>query len=385
MADSPGGSSSGKSGGTVAVAAPLVVLALLLVILIGGGAGAQPLPAGCGSGGTAAGFGDITLTAEQMGNAGIITRTTAGRHLPAYAASVAIAASWTEAKLVNDLVPHDADSEGLFQIRVGLHGRDVAEDPVASTNWFLHALVLVPDWQTIPRTEAAADVERPAETNRGRYAAAQPLATAVVSLLWPAASAAAPTLTTPDTAGGTDPGGTDPGAGGPDGTDPAGGCPSGGPDGGSPTDTIPCSAGGAGQVETAPGGVLIRVCAVGPFVVDTTMSAQVAAMVAAASAAGVNLAGSAFRSNAQQIALRREHCGPTDYDIHQRPSGQCSPPTALPGQSMHEWGLALDITSSGHLIASHNDPAWQWLSANAALYGLRNLASEPWHWSSSGK
>ena len=387
MADSPGagGNSSGKSGGTVAVAAPLGVLALLLVVLVGGGAGAQPLPAGCGSGGTAAGFGDITLTAEQMGNAEVITRTTAGRHLPAYAAVVAVAASWTEAKLVNDLVQHDADSEGLFQIRVGLHGRDVAEDPVKSTNWFLDALVLVPDWQTIPLTEAAADVERPAEAKRGRYAAAKPLATAVVSLLWPAASAAAPPPTTPDPPAGTDPGSTGPGGAGPDGTDPAGGCPSGGPDGGAPTDTVPCSAGGAGQVQTAPDGVLIRVCAVGPFVVDTTISGQVAAMVAAANAAGLNLGGSAFRSNAQQIALRRAHCGPTDYDIYQRPSGQCSPPTAIPGQSMHEWGLALDITSSGHLIASHSDPAWQWLAANAARYGLRNLASEPWHWSSNGR
>lgn len=367
-----------KAGGTVAVAAPLIVLALLLVVLVGGGAGAQVLPAGCGSGGTAASFGDVTLTAEQMGNAEVITRTTASRGLPARAAIVAVAASWTEAKLINDLVQHDHDSEGLFQIRVGLHGRDVAEDPFKSTNWFLDALVQVPNWQTIPLSEAASDVEQPAARYRGRYAAAQPLATAVVDLLWPAASVAAPPT-------GTDPGGTDPGAGEPDGTDPAAGCPSGGPDGGNPTNTIPCSAGGAGQVETAPGGVLIRVCAVGPFVVDTTLSAQVAAMVAAASAAGLNLGGGAFRSNAEQIALRRAHCGPTDYDIYQRPSSQCSPPTAIPGQSMHEWGLALDITSSGHLIASHSDPVWQWLSSNAALYGLRNLASEPWHWSTSGK
>lgn len=388
MADSAGASGSTKAGGTVAVAAPLVVLALLLVVLVGGGAGAQPLPAGCGSGGTAASFGDVTLTAEQMGNAEVITGTTAGRGLPAYAAIVAVAASWTEVKLINDLVQHDLDSEGLFQIRVGLHGTGVAEDPVKSTSWFLDALVQVPQWQTIPLTEAAADVEQPAAPYLGRYAAAQPLATAVVDLLWPAASAAAPPTGT-DPGGtnppGTDPGGTDAGAGGPDGTDPAAGCPSGGPDGGTPTNTIPCSAGGAGQVETAPGGVGIRVCAVGPFVVDTTISAQVAAMVAAASAAGLNLGGGAFRSNAQQIALRRAHCGPTDYDIYQRPPGQCSPPTAIPGQSMHEWGLALDITSSGHLIASHSDPAWQWLSTNAALYGLRNLASEPWHWSTNGK
>ena len=385
-----GSDSGGKgAGAAVVVAAPLLVLALLLVVLVGGGASAQPLPPGCGSGGTAASFGDVTLTAEQMGNADIVTRTTASRDLPAYAAIVAVGASWTEAKLVNELVQHDADSEGLFQIRVGLHGRDVAEDPVKSTNWFLDALVQVPDWQTTPLTEAAADVERPAAQYRGRYAAAQPLATAVVGLLWPAASAATPPRSTDPSSpgpGGQDPGGPDPGAGTPDAADPARSCPfSGGPDGGAPTNTIPCSAGGAGQVETAPGGVLIRVCAVGPFVIDTTISARVAAMVAAASAGGLDLGGGAFRSNAQQIALRRAHCGPTDYDIYQRPSSQCGPPTALPGQSMHERGLALDINSNGHLIANHRDPAWQWLHAHAVLYGLRNLPSEPWHWSTNGR
>ena len=51
---------------------------------------------------------------------------------------------------------------------------------------------------------------------------------------------------------------------------------------------------------------------------------------------------------------------------------------------MHEWGLALDITSGGLLIRSHSDPAYQWLQANAGLYGLKNLPVETWHWSSNG-
>ena len=68
-----------------------------------------------------------------------------------------------------------------------------------------------------------------------------------------------------------------------------------------------------------------------------------------------------------------------------RPAGECGPPTARPGQSMHEWGLAVDITSAGGLIRSRNDPDWQWLATNAATYGLINLPSEPWHWSSSGR
>ena len=358
------------------LAVPLVVVVVLLIVLGGAVAGAQPLPPGCGAGGTATAVGDLTLDAEQMANTQIIVATTAGRGLPAYAAVVAVAASYTEAKLRNDLVQQDFDSAGLFQIRVGLHGKDVAEDPVRSTGWFLDALVQVPDWQRIPLTEAAAQVERPAEQYRDRYAAAQPLAAVVVGLLWPAARTAAPVTTA--VLDDTDP----------DAAEPTGFCPAGGGlAGGQPTDTIACAttAAGAGEVLTGPGGVPIRVCAAGPFVVDTTIAGQVTAMLAAAAASGLDLGGTGHRSNARQIELRRAHCGPTTYDLYQRPAGECSPPTARPGQSMHEWGLALDITSAGRLIRSRNDPAWQWLAANAATYGLINLPSEPWHWSTNGK
>ena len=287
---------------------------------------------------------------------------------------MAVAASYTEAKLRNDLVQQDFDSAGLFQIRVGLHGKDIAEDPVRSTGWFLDALVQVPDWQRIPLTEAAAQVERPAEPYRDRYAAAQPFAASVVALLWPVARAAAPVSTA--VLDDTDP----------DDAEPIGLCPAGGGlAGGQPTDTIACAAtSAAGEVLTGPGAVPIRVCAAGPFVVDTTIAGQVTAMLAAAAGSGLDLGGTGYRSNARQIELRRTHCGPTTYDLYQRPAGECGPPTARPGQSMHEWGLALDITSAGRLIRSRDDPGWQWLAANAAIYGLINLPSEPWHWSTSG-
>ncbi len=360
------------------LALPLAAVVVLLILLTGAVAGAQPLPLGCGAGGTATAVGDVTLDAEQLGNAQIIVGTTAGRGLPAYAAVVAVAASYTEAKLRNDLVRYDLDSAGLFQIRVGLHGNDVAEDPVASTGWFLDALVQVPDWQGISLNDAAAQVERPAEQYRGRYAAAQPLATAVVGLLWPAARAAAPPVeATPAVLDDTDP----------DAAAPTPVCPAGGgPAGGQPTDTIACAAAaGAGEVQTGPGGVPIRVCAAGPFVVDTTISGQVTAMLAAATASGLDLGGTGYRGNARQIELRRANCGPTTYDLYQRPAGECGPPTARPGESMHEWGLALDITDGGVLIRSRNDPGWQWLQANAASFGLSNLPSEPWHWSTNGK
>ena len=51
---------------------------------------------------------------------------------------------------------------------------------------------------------------------------------------------------------------------------------------------------------------------------------------------------------------------------------------------MHERGLAIDFTNNGSLIQSHSDPAFVWLSGNAASYGFYNYPAEPWHWSTTG-
>jgi hypothetical protein len=123
---------------------------------------------------------------------------------------------------------------------------------------------------------------------------------------------------------------------------------------------------------------------VGGIWVHTSIAGQVSALLAAAKAAGFNLSGGGFRDPAEQIALRKAHCGTTDYAIYQMPASQCTPPTARPGTSMHERGLAIDFQSNGRLITSRSDPAFIWLSANAARYGFYNLPSEPWHWSTNG-
>ncbi len=107
-------------------------------------------------------------------------------------------------------------------------------------------------------------------------------------------------------------------------------------------------------------------------------------LLADASAAGVRLAGGGYRDPAGQIRVRRNNCGTSDYAVYQMPASQCRPPTARPGTSMHERGLAIDFTYNGRIIGSRSGPAWTWLKANAASYGLRNLPSEPWHWSTSG-
>ncbi|MEZ5322431.1 MAG: M15 family metallopeptidase [Microthrixaceae bacterium] len=120
------------------------------------------------------------------------------------------------------------------------------------------------------------------------------------------------------------------------------------------------------------------------FVVARAIAPQVSAMVSAAAVVGLRLGGSAYRDVNRQIELRRQHCGTDDYSIWLMPSGQCRPPTAVPGRSMHEKGLALDITCNGTLIGTRSDPCFVWLQANAASFGLRNLPSEPWHWSTTG-
>jgi len=118
--------------------------------------------------------------------------------------------------------------------------------------------------------------------------------------------------------------------------------------------------------------------------VAASIADQLAALLDAATAAGLKLSGWGFRDPQQQIDLRRAHCGPTDYDIYQRPASQCSPPTARPGLSMHERGLAVDFTCNGVTIPSRADPCFVWLAASASGFGLFNLASEPWHWSTNG-
>jgi hypothetical protein len=50
---------------------------------------------------------------------------------------------------------------------------------------------------------------------------------------------------------------------------------------------------------------------------------------------------------------------------------------------MHEQGLAIDFTANGKVLV-RGDAAFAWMQGNAGSFGLRNLASEPWHWSTTG-
>ncbi len=119
--------------------------------------------------------------------------------------------------------------------------------------------------------------------------------------------------------------------------------------------------------------------------VHNSISGKVDSMLGAAAAAGINLSGGGYRSAEAQIQTRRNNCGTSNYAIYQMPSSQCRPPTARPGSSQHERGLAIDFTYNGSLIRSRNNAGYRWLAANAASYGFYNLPSEPWHWSTTGR
>lgn len=89
-------------------------------------------------------------------------------------------------------------------------------------------------------------------------------------------------------------------------------------------------------------------------------------MRAAAAAAGVELVvESAFRTWAEQKVFYDDFVAGRRKDV-----------AAPPGWSNHQGGTAVDLDTD----RGTND-AYDWLVANAHLYGFRRtVASEPWHW-----
>lgn len=155
------------------------------------------------------------------------------------------------------------------------------------------------------------------------------------------------------------------------------------------------------QAQTEPGhgpptaatGVLVAVPAAAgtTITVDETIAGALAQLLQAAAVDGIVLTGTGWRDPLTQIRLRVTNGCP---DIYTAPPSTCRIPTAIPGTSLHEQGLAIDFAYDGTTICYPNtaatcqiqgDPAYRWLDTNAARYGLRGLASEAWHFSSSGR
>jgi D-alanyl-D-alanine carboxypeptidase len=120
------------------------------------------------------------------------------------------------------------------------------------------------------------------------------------------------------------------------------------------------------------------------IVVASSIKGNLARLLAAAQRDGVYLSGGGYRSSSAQVRLRAAHCGSSSFAIYQMRSSQCHPPTARPGASMHERGLAIDFTQ-GRGALTRGSSGYAWLRANAGRFGFKNLPSEPWHWSVNGR
>ncbi len=150
-------------------------------------------------------------------------------------------------------------------------------------------------------------------------------------------------------------------------------------------------------VATCPEGIV----SVGSAQVCRSIAENVQKLLDDAKAAGINITvQGSWRSPDRQIALRKQNCGSSEYDIYTKPSNQCNPQTAIPGSSNHEKGLALDLgvggasfcynapkTESAQSSCAASNAGYQWMKANAGKYGLLNnipLTKEAWHWSTTG-
>lgn len=149
------------------------------------------------------------------------------------------------------------------------------------------------------------------------------------------------------------------------------------------TSKMACAPGASNErvVPVGDGSVSIKLCDYGGVIgVNASWSNNMSQMVAAASKDGVVFAGGGFRTAERQIALRRQNCGSSPYAIYQMSSGSCRPPTARPGTSNHELGLAIDFSGCQTSTA-----CYKWLKANAGKFGVYNFAKEYWHWSYNAK
>ena len=137
-----------------------------------------------------------------------------------------------------------------------------------------------------------------------------------------------------------------------------------------------------GPGPSRPPTVKIRACTIDGFniTVNASIANQVKELLEAAKEDGVVFGGGGLRSYEDQVRLRTVNGCP---DVYTAPASSCRVPTAIPGNSMHEVGLAIDFSQNGSTIGS-NSTGFAWLKQNAERFGLKNLPSEPWHWSVNG-
>ncbi len=166
--------------GAAALTVPVVlVLGVALAAGATSTAAAQspPVSAACGTAPAQAGkaIDGTVLDSTQLADAQLIYDVSASLQLPQQAAVIAIATAMQESSLVN--IDHGtSDSLGLFQQRPSQGWGTPAQimDPVYASTRFYQALEQVPDWQSLPLTVAAQDVQH--SSHPGAYAQWEQLA-----------------------------------------------------------------------------------------------------------------------------------------------------------------------------------------------------------------
>lgn len=162
-----------------------------------------------------------------------------------------------------------------------------------------------------------------------------------------------------------------------------------------PTPSPPPSSGGSSGGSSGSGSVSnsagpsTSLRTVGGITVAASLAPQLEALLNQARADGIVFGGHAYRSPEVTARLRVANgC----RDVYNAPASSCRIPTARPGTSAHEQGLAVDFTYQGQTICFPRSSAgcsgnagFTWLRNNAGSYGLRNLSSEAWHWSTTGR
>ncbi len=121
-------------------------------------------------------------------------------------------------------------------------------------------------------------------------------------------------------------------------------------------------------------GPKVMLCRVGGIVVNAKIAERWQWLIATAKSQGITLTGGGFRPYATQIALRKKHCGTSQYAIYRMRPSACHPDTARPGESFHETGHAVDLKMNNRVYA--------FMVKYGPRVGIyRTVPSEWWHWS----
>jgi murein DD-endopeptidase MepM/ murein hydrolase activator NlpD len=175
-------------GGAAAALLLVVVLvgaaaAGIVSSLFGGGGGGVCLPAAQADPPAAGASPPAGLSSEQAGNAAAIISVGQQMQVPTRGWVIAIATALQESNLVNldhQGQANDHDSLGLFQQRpsMGWGSPEQILNPQYAASAFYQRLLQIPDWQTLPLTDAAQQVQRSAFPDA--YAQHEPRASEIV-------------------------------------------------------------------------------------------------------------------------------------------------------------------------------------------------------------